>query len=161
MTDFMTTATPKARKAHRCPECEATIQPGERYARIAGSSDGDFFAAIQCLPCHAFGERFMASLELSSALNWDEKTYQFGGMLDEAAEHLGAFRAEDRDEQTWPQRRDIMMAMFDEADEAERAYQKRERELRRAARERAASLSAPERRYVGTASAPSTAERAI
>jgi hypothetical protein len=154
MGDFMTITTPKARKARPCPECGATIKAGERYARIAGSSDGDFFAAVQCLPCQAFAERFMASLDLSSALNWDEKTYQFGGMLDEAAEHLGAFRAEDRDEQAWPQRRDAMMAMFDEADEAERAYQKRERELRRAARERAATLPVPPQRYVATGRRP-------
>lgn len=150
MSDFQTTTMPKARKSHRCPECGETIQPGQRYARTTGLYEGDFISAIQCEPCHAFGERYHDSLNLCSFLNCDEKVYQFGSMLEEAAEHLGLYRAEDRNEQTWPQRRDTMMALFDEYDEAERAEQKRERELRRAAKERAAAAhDASVQRYRG------------
>lgn len=149
MSDFQTTTHPKARKARRCPECDETIQAGERYARIAGSYDGDFITAIQCEPCCAFGDRYLKSLDLCKHLNWDEKTYQFGSMLDEAAEHLGQFRAEDRDEQTWAQRRDAMMALFDAHDEAEREQQKLDREQIKAAKERAAAQMRDLGREVG------------
>lgn len=137
MGDFQTTTHPKARKARQCPECEEVIQPGDRYARIAGSYDGDFISAIQCERCCVFGDRYLKSLDLCTYLNWDEKTYQFGSLLDEAAEHLGLFRAEDRNEQTWGQRRDAMMAMFDAHDAAEREEQRRDREQAKAAKERA------------------------
>lgn len=159
MGDFQTTTFPKARKARRCPECDGTIQPGERYTRTAGSYEGDFILAVQCEPCHAFGERYLESLRLCTYLNWDEKTYQFGSLLEEAAEHLGCFRAEDRDEQTWQQRRDTMMALFDAHDAAEREEQKLEREKIKAAREKAALRAlAPEaadgQRYRGMGISP-------
>ena len=154
MTDFHTTTTPKARKAHTCPECGTTIQPGERYARMAGSYDGDFVSAIQCEPCRAFGDRYLTTLTLSACLNWDEKTYQFGDMLNEAAEFLGFLWDDGHDRMTRPQRRDAMMAMFDDADKAERAEQKRERELLRVARDRAATMPPPPQRYVATGKRP-------
>lgn len=41
----------RARKAHQCADCEATIQPGEMYERIVGKFDGEFFTHTQCKVC--------------------------------------------------------------------------------------------------------------
>lgn len=48
---FSTCTTPKARKPHRCCECERTILPGERYQRWTGFWDGSFDTNKSCLPC--------------------------------------------------------------------------------------------------------------
>lgn len=131
MSDFHVTFRRKSRKERRCPECGTTIHKGERYVRHAGCTDGDFFDAIQCVPCNAFAKRYLASLSIASHLNWDEKTYHFGSLIEEAAEHVGF----DWDAaKTMPARRDAIMAMFDRFDADQRAYQDREREIRRKAR---------------------------
>lgn len=51
MSELVATATPKARKAHRCWACGATIYPGERYRREARVGDGSAYTLKLCLPC--------------------------------------------------------------------------------------------------------------
>lgn len=130
MGDFCTTRTVTARKTRQCPECHQTIQPGESYTKHAGSWDGDFFSAVQCQPCTAFGDRYMKTLQGCGFLTWDEKTYPFGSMIEHAAEMLD-FDLDTKP--TWPERREAILALFDGFDEAERAYWKRERENRKRA----------------------------
>lgn len=50
--------TPRtARKAHRCCECMATIEPGERYVVCSGVSEGKGWSYKLCAFCHAlFGQ---------------------------------------------------------------------------------------------------------
>ncbi|ASR84722.1 hypothetical protein FDI26_gp47 [Arthrobacter phage Beans] len=43
-----------ARKVHKCGECAGVIVPGERYARWAGSYEGDFWHMKSCASCDAF-----------------------------------------------------------------------------------------------------------
>lgn len=49
---FFTTSYPVARKAHMCVECRGAIEPGQRYARLAGATDGRGWSERMCLPCH-------------------------------------------------------------------------------------------------------------
>lgn len=49
---FVTTSYPVARKAHTCVECRSAIEPGARYARLAGATDGRGWSEAMCLPCH-------------------------------------------------------------------------------------------------------------
>jgi len=42
-----------ARKTHRCSECGRHIQPGERYAKVAGKWDGRFGTFRRCSNCES------------------------------------------------------------------------------------------------------------
>jgi len=46
-----TTATPKARKAHRCYECRETIPRGMKYERVSGIWKGSPLRYKTCLSC--------------------------------------------------------------------------------------------------------------
>lgn len=45
-----------ARKAHRCQECNRTIQLGERYEAMAGKCDGELWTQATCTHCLAARE---------------------------------------------------------------------------------------------------------
>ncbi|MFK3794780.1 hypothetical protein [Pseudomonas sp. NPDC088444] len=53
---FQSISLVKARKPHKCESCRRQIQPGERYAAIAGRFDGDFYAAKLCQGCESLWE---------------------------------------------------------------------------------------------------------
>lgn len=138
MSDFQTEKVITARRQRGCPECGSQILPGQRYAKETGCWDGDFYSAVMCLPCKAFADRYVLSMRRCSMLNADEVSYTFGDIINEAAE----FAEFDRpDGQSLPASRDAVMAMFDQIDADERAYQIRERENARRAR------AAAERRH--------------
>lgn len=151
MGDFHNTHRPKARKARACPECQSEIVAGQTYVRLAGCSDGDFYSGIMCEPCDAFGDRYLQSLRLSSCVNADEVTYQFGGLISEAAEFTGYLWEEGQDDKTPAQRRDAMLPILEEHDVGEREYQRQEREARKAAKPDYSAL-AKRPRYQGMAS---------
>lgn len=125
MSDFQTSKVVTARKARRCPECRQEIAAGQQYAKETGCWDGDFYSASMCMPCKAFTDRYVQSMQLCSSINWDEVSYTFGDIINEAAEFLD-YKAEPR--QLFAQKRDAMMALFDEWDAGEKAWQARERE---------------------------------
>jgi hypothetical protein len=131
VSDFQTSRTVRARRARSCPECRQTIQVGERYSREAGRWDGDFYTAVMCRPCQEFADRYVSSMRVCSALNYDEVAYTFGSIIEEAAEFIGYTRPSG---QPLPAVRDAVMALFDEFDEAERAYRARERDEARKAK---------------------------
>ena len=131
MGDFQTEKVITARRQRRCPECGTPILPGQQYAKETGSWDGDFYSAVMCMPCKAFADRYVKSMRRSSMLNADEVSFTFGDIINEAAE----FAEYDRPEgQTLTGTRAAVMAMFDQIDADERAYQARERENARKAR---------------------------
>lgn len=134
MGDFSHVTKPKTLKPRRCPECAAIIPVGERYARMSGAYDGDFYSAIQCLPCHAFGNRLLKSLALFHGCS--EGTFPFGDMLPHAAEHLDFEWGGPCGADQLPSKRDAMLALFDEVDATERRYQAEERARRKASARR-------------------------
>lgn len=50
--EFMDTTEPRARKPHRCGECDLTIPAGVVYRRTAGKWDGHFDVYLQHAECH-------------------------------------------------------------------------------------------------------------
>lgn len=50
--EFCTSTFIRARKEHKCCECDITIQKGESYRAIKGKWDGSFYTYKQCLHCH-------------------------------------------------------------------------------------------------------------
>ena len=51
MSDFVTSHYPKAKVPHKCVECRCAIVPGERYCRVAGTTDGCIWSVKLCLRC--------------------------------------------------------------------------------------------------------------
>jgi hypothetical protein len=47
------TATPTARKPHRCGWCYGTIQPGEKYRRSTNIYDDHVYDWVSCAACDA------------------------------------------------------------------------------------------------------------
>lgn len=77
------TATPVARKAHRCTECRGPIAPGEKYEYVTGFGDGRFEKFKVCqrcqalrayvvahVPCACWGYGAMIEDLLETAQNW-------------------------------------------------------------------------------------------
>lgn len=52
MTDFNYTSLTRARKPHRCGECDRMIRPSETYWRTAAVCEAEFFDFISCDHCH-------------------------------------------------------------------------------------------------------------
>lgn len=51
--DFFNERKVVARKAHRCMECAASIEPGQRYSYGAGRCEGELIENKLCLTCRA------------------------------------------------------------------------------------------------------------
>lgn len=49
--EFCNISTVKARKEHKCEECRATIQPGDKYKRTVGKWEGDLLTFATCGLC--------------------------------------------------------------------------------------------------------------
>jgi hypothetical protein len=49
--DFYTHKTVKARKPHKCCECQDEINPGEKYELVKGKWCGRIDSFKTCLPC--------------------------------------------------------------------------------------------------------------
>ena len=56
MSDFVTSHYPKAKVPHKCVECRRGITPGERYCRVAGTTDGRIWSEVLCLRCDMLNE---------------------------------------------------------------------------------------------------------
>src|SRR5882762_4490119 len=50
-SEFFAGKVCKARKQHKCCECDKDIQTGEEYEYTSGKSDGEFWTARTCLIC--------------------------------------------------------------------------------------------------------------
>lgn len=49
--EFQDITNPKARREHRCCECERTIAAGESYQRYVGKFDGEMYCEKTCSQC--------------------------------------------------------------------------------------------------------------
>ena len=56
--DFYEARTPIARKEHQCEDCSRMIQRGDKYHRVSGKFDGDFFDTITCAICQEIRDAF-------------------------------------------------------------------------------------------------------
>jgi hypothetical protein len=72
----------KARKSHKCCECQREIRPGDRYELCTGCWDGKWSAFKTCMPC--------AGLRSDLLREWcnlfDDEGIEFGGLREWARE---------------------------------------------------------------------------
>lgn len=59
--EFFSKAHRRARKEHKCIECEAAIRPGDVYLKLSGKNDRYMWAENVCATCEAWAEAFFAA----------------------------------------------------------------------------------------------------
>jgi hypothetical protein len=81
MTDFSTVARLKARKSHRCWECQCVISVGEAYARHAGSYDGRMAVYKVCVGCDDWSTAYIDAARIARFdFDADYPPYVFGDL---------------------------------------------------------------------------------
>ena len=78
---FMNTEHPKARKEHKCFECGGVIQKGEKYEKIEGVWDGNFYRFKTCNDCAELRNEFMKDDKKSDPYMHSEIV--FGNLFEE------------------------------------------------------------------------------
>jgi hypothetical protein len=72
---FYSETWPRARKPHRCYDCDVMVPVGVRYLRVAGKWDGRVDAYVHCETCAALAAAVIAA----------DCSYLFGSLHDDAA----------------------------------------------------------------------------
>lgn len=62
--EFWNVTTPKARKLHKCYECNKEICIGEHYQRVSYKSDGEVTSCCTCLICAEIRKAFYCDIEI-------------------------------------------------------------------------------------------------
>lgn len=68
--EFYSASMVRARKPHKCCECQETIPVGATYERVAGKSDGRMWNAITCALCVEIRKAFVCGSWLHGYL-WE------------------------------------------------------------------------------------------
>lgn len=74
--EFYSERIVKAKKPHRCCECQRTIAPSESYEHVSGRSEGDFWTAKTCADCRAIRKALVCG------------TWVFGGLWEAIEESV-------------------------------------------------------------------------
>lgn len=71
-SEFIHTKIRKARKPHRCSECQKEIPISERYEHAVGKTDGDIWAYDTCLVCAEIAEAFYCDGRWWGGMLWEQ-----------------------------------------------------------------------------------------
>ncbi len=93
--DVFDCTRPVARKCWRCEECSATVQPGQRYVRIAVLYDGSWATCRNCLTCWGAKERAskLGVFLCADSQPWLEECVPHGYPCDETESAYAEFGA--------------------------------------------------------------------
>ena len=64
-------ATRKAKKSHKCEECQEEIKPGDLYSYSTMLFDGSWTTTKMCLSCKEIGDHFTCGSRIVGQL-WEE-----------------------------------------------------------------------------------------
>ena len=70
-SEFYHVVIRKARKPHKCSECDGTIQPKEKYQHYVGKWDGDISTFDTCLLCIEIENKFSCGAGVTFSEMWD------------------------------------------------------------------------------------------
>ena len=75
--EFATDKIVTARKQHKCDECNRTIEKGERYERVTGKWDGEFYTFRTCSDCLSLRKTFFCTWRYEELWNdfWEDFCY--------------------------------------------------------------------------------------
>ena len=86
---FYRVETRKARKSHRCSECDAPILPGEAYEDAAGKQDGDMWNEKTCSFCMALVDYIKAHVPCYCRMHGDLFEDRLQSLVEEARQTPG------------------------------------------------------------------------
>ena len=69
--EFASETTRRARKPHRCCECDQTIQPGAAYRYFVGKSNGRMFTTKTCALCAEIRDVFTCGQDYMFTTLWE------------------------------------------------------------------------------------------
>lgn len=94
--EFSTIVIRKARKAHKCCECDKTISPGEKYEYAVMKFEGDLLHEKTCLVCAEIATAFYCNGRTFGGALWQDMEYSFESMTVGCLNRLttGAAKAE-------------------------------------------------------------------
>lgn len=76
--ELVTVEKLKARKPHKCHECERTIEPGTLYTRISGKWYGEFSTMAECFDCEEIGKALSFGFGYDWGTLWE--SLEYGGL---------------------------------------------------------------------------------
>ena len=74
---FFNETFPRARKVHKCCECNGDIKPGEKYHKASGKWGDRLNTYKTCMPCHNIREHYC------------QYGYYFGELEEQISECIG------------------------------------------------------------------------
>ncbi len=83
--EFQSSRVHKARKQHRCVECNDPIMPGEKYIYFVAKFEGDFSAVKCCRRCEYLRD-LIAKKEVERGCDRSESICPFGEIRDYISE---------------------------------------------------------------------------
>ena len=78
--EFIVQEDRKARKPHKCCECDKVIQIGEKYEHARGKFEGEMWTADTCLICREIAETFYCNGRMFGGELWEDMEYCFDQM---------------------------------------------------------------------------------
>lgn len=70
-SEFIRVKHPRARKQHKCVECNKVIAVGERYEYSSGKSEGDLWDYRTCAVCAEIADAFSCDGRTYGGFFWD------------------------------------------------------------------------------------------
>lgn len=100
MSEILWSSEPTARKQHSCECCGRRIEPGEKYLRVRGVSEGDPYTWKECRHCRAFVRLYATEFAYDWHEGWTvDDIREWEPETPEAIEHkrqwAGIWRTED------------------------------------------------------------------
>ena len=75
--EFMVVEDRKARKLHKCCECDKEILPGEKYEHVRGKCYGEMFTCKTCLVCREIANAFYCEGRMFGGELWEDMEYGY------------------------------------------------------------------------------------
>jgi hypothetical protein len=75
--EFFQSDVRKARKEHRCCECNRVITRGANYVAVRGKYEGDFWSETLCCDCDEIGSAFACDGGRLYCQLWEDMEYVF------------------------------------------------------------------------------------
>lgn len=99
--EFFVCETRKARKPHKCCECDKQIAIGERYEHARGKYEGDMWTSDTCFVCAEIAEAFYCNGRMFGGGLWDEMEYCFEAMTIGCFDRLKTAAAKQELQRRW------------------------------------------------------------
>ena len=86
--EFTNQTFPKARKHHRCEECNREVHSGEQYERMVMKFDGELSNFVTCMVCYEIRAAFSCDGVMYGSDFWESLTENFAELNESCFDKL-------------------------------------------------------------------------